>query len=496
MSTDQWLPNGFELGSSYKLRSILQTGDGWQIYRTKGRNLLLVVEAALLDWWGALALIEKELFTSLRIGELEFFYLSSGADATIESVPAGGCPQTKTDALSFVHALKETRKLFPERSLQNSLFVERYSRLLPLSSEEAAVPDDEVLGRWLTGGVNVSVSSFRRIHALCGWMPVRDLIDVVRSAGFEVPPDSELLDKPTARGSSTVRSLRAGKSEQDDYAVDSPLVPEIAEGLETQRSFSLPGRKALEEFFNEHVVDIIFNPERYGMMGIEFPSAIILHGPPGCGKTFAVERLVEFIGWPNYSIDSNSVGSPYIHETSKKISEVFDKALDNAPSVVVIDEMEAFLTDRRSGSSSGLHHVEEVAEFLRRIPEAISNRVLVVGMTNMIDMIDPAILRRGRFDHVIEVGMPSAEEIRSLLDSLLAGIPRSPELAVEGFVEALSGKPLSDAAFFVRESARLAAKNGKAELDDKSMEAAFASLPQDKEKRPKNIGFVWEDEKD
>lgn len=496
MSTDQWLPNGFELGSSFQLRSMLRTGDGWQIYRTKGRNVLLVVEAALLDWWDNLALIEKELFSSVRVGELEFFYLSSGADATIEPILAGGCPQTKADALSFVHALKETRKLFPERSLQDSLFIERYSRLLPLSSRDAEVPDDQVLGRWLTGGVNISVTSFRRIHALCGWMPVRDLIDVVRSAGFEVPPDSELLDKPPARGSVTARPGAADESQPDDSASNSPLVSVNSDVTDTKGDFILPGRKALEEFFNEHVIDIIFNPERYRTMGVEFPSAIILHGPPGCGKTFAVERLVEFIGWPSYSIDSNSVGSPYIHETSKKISEVFDKALDNAPSVVVIDEMEAFLTDRRSGSSSGLHHVEEVAEFLRRIPEAISNRVLVVGMTNMIEMIDPAILRRGRFDHVIEVGMPSAEEIRSLLDSLLAGIPRSQALSVDGFVEALIGRPLSDAAFFVRESARLAAKHGKAELDDESMEAAFVSLPQGNSKRPNSIGFIWGEDKD
>lgn len=84
------------------------------------------------------------------------------------------------------------------------MFIERYSRLLPLTSEGSEIPDDEVLGRWLTGGVNVSVSSFRRIHALCGWMSVRDLIDVVRSAGFEVPPGSELLDKPRL----SVRQMR------------------------------------------------------------------------------------------------------------------------------------------------------------------------------------------------------------------------------------------------------------------------------------------------
>src|SRR3546814_16081302 len=73
--------------------------------------------------------------------------------------------------------------------------------------------------------------------------------------------------------------------------------------------------------------------------------------------------------------------------------------MENAPSVLVIDEMEAFLADREMGS--GHHRVEEVAEFLRRIPEAVKNEVLIIAMTNRIDMIDPAITRRGRFDHAI-----------------------------------------------------------------------------------------------
>ncbi|MBV5300638.1 MAG: AAA family ATPase [Methylococcales bacterium] len=120
-----------------------------------------------------------------------------------------------------------------------------------------------------------------------------------------------------------------------------------------------------------------------------------------CGKTFAVERLVDFLGWACFQIDASSVASPYIHETSKKVADVFDQAMNNAPSVLVIDEMEAFLADREMGS--GHHRVEEVAEFLRRIPEATKNQVLIIGMTNRIEMIDPAILRRGRFDHIIKV---------------------------------------------------------------------------------------------
>jgi SpoVK/Ycf46/Vps4 family AAA+-type ATPase len=228
-------------------------------------------------------------------------------------------------------------------------------------------------------------------------------------------------------------------------------------------------------------------------MGIEFPSAIVLHGPPGCGKTFAVERLIEFIDWPSYSIDSKTVGSPYIHETSKKISDVFGKAIDDAPSVIVIDEMESFLSNRRSESSSGLHHVEEVAEFLRRIPEAIKNKVLIIAMTNLIEMIDPAILRRGRFDHIIEVGMPSRIEVALLLDALLSKLPKAGNLNMDKILDVLTGKALSDSAFAIREAARLAAKDGKSQLDQESIDRALNSLPNDKEKKNGRIGFVCDE---
>ena len=201
------------------------------------------------------------------------------------------------------------------------------------------------------------------------------------------------------------------------------------------------------------------------------------------------ERLVEFIDWPSYSIDSNSVGSPYIHETSKKISEVFDKAIDAAPSVIIIDEMEAFLSDRRSGGQFGLHHIEEVSEFLRRIPEVVKNKVLIIAMTNLIELIDPAILRRGRFDHIIEVGMPSRTEVVSLVNALLSKLPKSVDLDMEPLLKTLTGKPLSDAAFIVHEAARLAAKAGKTQIDQDSLNSSLASLPKNKEKRASLIGF-------
>jgi len=229
---------------------------------------------------------------------------------------------------------------------------------------------------------------------------------------------------------------------------------------------------------------------RYRSLGIEFPSAIALHGPPGCGKTFAVEQLVEFLGWPSYEINSSSVASPYIHDTSKKIAEVFDTAIENAPSVLVIDEMEAFLADREMGS--GHHRVEEVAEFLRRIPEAVNNKVLIIAMTNRIEIIDPAILRRGRFDHIIKVDFASEVEVRSLLDKLLSSLPKEDNIDPDLLAQKLSGRPLSDVSFVIREAARLAAKSGKSQLDQESLKCALDQAPaRDREgSEPRRIGFI------
>ena len=94
---------------------------------------------------------------------------------------------------------------------------------------------------------------------------------------------------------------------------------------------------------------------------------------------------MEFLGWPLYSIDSSSVASPFIHETGRKVALVFEEAIEHAPSVLTIDEMEAFLADRDLGLGSSHHRVEEVAEFLRQIPAAVKKGVLIIGMTNVDD---------------------------------------------------------------------------------------------------------------
>lgn len=474
MALDAWLPVGFSTPDGERARLALHEGTDWQIYEAQGGGRILVTKQLLAARWIESGLLDASQIRSFEFGGEKYCEFSSGIDHVLAPVIESNSPESKNEALSFAESLKATRDIDATSSVHDAIYVERLSRLLPTYSLSARISDDVVFGTWLTGGVPVSVQSFRRLRTLTNWLGASHLRDVVVKGGFEVS-EKIIGPKPSA----------PKISEQSKVA-------EVAKP-EEQKSvqFSLAGRPELERFINEHVVDIIENEARYKVLGIEFPSAIILHGPPGCGKTFAVERLVDYLGWPSFQIEASSVASPYIHETSKKVAEVFDKAMENAPAVLVIDEMEAFLSERQSGMS-GQHHVEEVAEFLRRIPEAIKNRVLIIAMTNKIEMIDAAILRRGRFDHVVKVGMASEEEVHALLEKLVKDLPCENDIDVALLAKRLTGRPLSDVAFAVREGARLAARAGKDKLDQSSLLLAMDATPlrSNDEGASRKIGFI------
>lgn len=483
MAREAWLPKGFVLPDGAKLRGILYCGEEWQIFDAGGAGRILLARLELAQKWTDGGFLADALFGELAFGTESFRVLASHRQYALAPVEGSRSPENKVDALAFAFALKESRKLSAEVFFHDAVYVEQYSRLLPTWTSTPPADDETVLGTWMSGGVVVSTNAFRRLTSLTGWMPADALAEVITTAGLEVPGDAGLFARHAP-------SSPPDTEEQPFAARESPRSQPPENGTGEARTFELPGRPQLEGFFNEHVIDIIFHAEKYQALGIAFPSAIVLHGPPGCGKTFAVERLVEFIGWPSYSIDSGSIGSPYIHETGKKISGLFDKAIDNAPSVIVIDEMESFLSARNFGAASGLHHVEEVAEFLRRIPEAIEHKVLIIGMTNMIDLIDPAILRRGRFDHVIKVEMPSREEVASLVNSLLGKVPKAETLDLGPLLDALAGRALSDSAFVIREAARLSGKAGKTRVDQESLDAALGMLPRDESEKKTRIGFI------
>lgn len=465
---DPWLPKEYKIAQDVEIKNLIFSNDTWQIYKTNNNKNLLVSRQPLVDKWVDQGLLNPEVFFKCDFGGDSFSCLLSSDRFLLAPLSYKFFEVDKVSALAFAKSLKETRNIVKNLPLDNAIYVEQYARLLPVDELSGSDIDDSMLlGTWLTGGVAVPTTSIRRLKSLTANFSKKDLEEIIDAAGIE----QKILDG----------QLDSDNAFFDDYE------PRKA-SITKPSKFSLPGATYLENFFYENVIDIVQNSERYESLGIGFPSPIILYGKPGTGKTYAVEKLAEFLDWPVYSINSSSIGSPYIHQTGQKIAEVFNKAFDTSPSIVIIDEMEAYLS-KRDGAQD--FKIEEIGEFLRLIPEAPKNKVLVVGMTNLIDNIDPAILRTGRFDHKIEVRMPTAEDIKSMLDTALSKLPKEDNLNLEKVIEALTDKPRSDVAFVVKEAARLTAFRGKdkisqQEIDD-ALEAKALKSATDKPKR--RIGF-------
>lgn len=259
----------------------------------------------------------------------------------------------------------------------------------------------------------------------------------------------------------------------------------------TSGEFRLRGRTELERFFNENVVDIVNNHAVYRELGIDFPKPFILEGAPGCGKTFAVERLAEHLGWHIVRVGSDTIGSTYVHGTAKKIEESFAEACEHAPALVVIDEMDAFMPNRATMSNEHAHTKEEVGCFLKAIQRAAEKHVLVVGMTNLIESIDPAILRTGRMGTHIKVDMPSLAEVEDVLAYALDKRPHE-DFPLTRYAEQLLNRPLSDVTYAADEAAMHAARARRPRITEADLTAAIRRLeahtaPKD-ERRP--MGFA------
>lgn len=465
---EQLLPRGFALSMDTRVKRMVASGDSWQIYTTNINGYALALKPDLFHLWTQDYRFPEGVFLPEGIHP-DCRIIAGSRDYMIASMEQGPYPGDTGQVEAFSVTFKKECDKYPLADMHDAIYIEEFSRLMPVSDKIANWDRGLTYGKWLCAGVHVSVKDMDRMRNILNWMPGDALERFAKIAGFAVA-QSDTAQHAAGTMTGQTRERTAGAP------------------VESGARFVLTGRPALEEFFNDHIIDIVLNREAYERMGISFPGATILHGPPGCGKTFAVERLCEYLGWPRFDIDSASIGSTFIHDTSKKIAGVFQDAIQAAPSILVIDEMEAFLSDRGMASSSGTHHIEEVAEFLRRIPEANEKGVLIFAMTNMLDKVDNAITRRGRFDHIIEVGMPSAEEVESLLRHKLSTLPADDSVDIPKLSASLANHPMSDVTFVLREAGRSAVKSRKDQMDMECFENALKMLPKQKEKN--RIGFL------
>lgn len=240
--------------------------------------------------------------------------------------------------------------------------------------------------------------------------------------------------------------------------------------LDKDAMFSLPGQTELEKFINENFIDYIKYPEKYQRFKLKMLDPIMLYGAPGTGKTYAANALAKFLGWKFFTIDAsqyeqNSVGS------AKKITEIFNKAKDAAPSIVFIDEADSMFAKRRSSTNN-----EGISQFLRSISDTAKDRVLVIAATNRIDDMDEAILRNGRFSNKIEISYADTKGVLAVMEEYLKDKPVSNEISLNKAASKLSGHPLCDTKSFLDSVCKKAAWRDSYKIEQCDVDEALLHL--------------------
>jgi len=200
----------------------------------------------------------------------------------------------------------------------------------------------------------------------------------------------------------------------------------------------------------EAVVWPITDPERFKSMGIDPPRGILLYGPPGTGKTFVVRALAHEAGSAFFPVKGAELLDKYVGESERAVRELFSRARAAAPAIIFFDEIDALAPVRGRSTTTVTDSV--VAALLTEM-DGITERgnVAVIGATNRADLIDPALLRAGRFETQIEIGLPDATARKALID--LSDVPFAEDIDKTKLAEVTEGMSMADLAGVLRESA-------------------------------------------
>jgi transitional endoplasmic reticulum ATPase len=211
------------------------------------------------------------------------------------------------------------------------------------------------------------------------------------------------------------------------------------------------------------------HPELFETLGIEPPKGVLLHGPPGTGKTLMAKAVANEIDAYFTDISGPEIMSKYYGESEEQLREVFDEAEENAPAIVFIDEIDSIAPKR--GETQGDVERRVVAQLLS-LMDGLEERgqVIVIGATNRVDAVDPALRRGGRFDREIEIGVPDKDGRKEILQVHTRGMPLHEDIDLDRYAESTHGFVGADLESLAKESAMGALRRVRPELDLESDE--------------------------
>ena len=231
------------------------------------------------------------------------------------------------------------------------------------------------------------------------------------------------------------------------------------------------GMDELKQLITESLINVILHAD-YAKAYDIIPPSLLFYGPAGCGKTFFAEKTAEEVGINFIKVVPDDLASTLIHGTQKKISEIFKKAEKEAPTIIFFDEFDAMVPQR----SIDEHNYQngETNEFLCMLNNAAKRGIYVMAATNYPERIDRAVLRSGRIDEIIYVGMPDIAARESLFRLKLSQLPTDENINFQRLAEKSAGFNCSDITYIVKMASR---KMFNASISEKGM--PYKTITQD-----------------
>ncbi len=239
----------------------------------------------------------------------------------------------------------------------------------------------------------------------------------------------------------------------------------------------------------EEIVDFLKFPEKYVGVGARIPKGVILVGPPGTGKTLLAKAIAGEAGVPFFSISGSDFVEMFVGVGASRVRDLFAEAKKNAPCIIFIDEIDAVA--RRRGTGMGGGHDEREQTLNQLLVEmdgfGVNEGIIVIAATNRVDILDPAILRPGRFDRKISVGVPDVRGREEILKVHSRNKPLSDEIVLEEIARTTAGFTGADLENLMNESAINTAKDGRKFITMEDIKKAFVKVGIGAEKKSKVV---------
>ena len=285
-----------------------------------------------------------------------------------------------------------------------------------------------------------------------------------------------VMNRSAGGGGANARMMNFGKS-RARMSRDNKVNFSNVAGLEEEK----------EEL--EEVVDFLRNPQKYTSVGARIPKGLLLVGPPGTGKTLLAKAVAGEAGVPFFSISGSDFVEMFVGVGASRVRDLFEEAKKNSPCIVFIDEIDAVA--RRRGTGMGGGHDEREQTLNQLLVEmdgfGVNEGIIVMAATNRVDILDPAILRPGRFDRKVAVGRPDVRGREEILKVHAKDKPLGEDVDLCRVAQTTAGFTGADLENLMNEAAILSAREGRRFIRQSDIDRAFVKVGIGAEKRSKVI---------